>query len=115
MVESIPLQVVMTDQTTTGRVMKVRGKLVNPHAQAVDGARLQLVFLAPTGGEGTSPRVLEIQQKEVNSNIPPGGSAAFRWDVESVYLGSGSGQFMIVAYPMKLGGQEMPPPDHWNE
>jgi len=112
-VEAVPLEVVVNDQTTTGRVMKLRGKIVNPHAEAVDGIRMQLVFVG-TGGEEGGGRVLEIQQKELNSNLKPGGSGAFRWDVESIYLGGG-GSFMVVAYPAKLGGKDMPPPDHWNE
>lgn len=109
--ESVPLQVIMTGQTTDGRVMKLRAKVVNPHAEPVEGVRLQLVFLVPAED---SAKVLEIQQKEMGSTIAPGDSTMLRWDVESMYL-SGSGRFLLAAYPKRLGGRDMPPPDNWNE
>lgn len=111
-VEALGLKVVMNDQTTSGRVMKMRGQIVNPHSEVVTGVRIQLVFLAPAGGERM--RILEIQQKEMGSTIPPGGATMLSWDVESMYLGS-PGRFIVAAYPTRLGNKDMPPPDHWQE
>lgn len=110
-VEALGLKVVMNDQTTSGRVMKMRGKIVNPHSEEVTGVRIQLVFLAPTGN---GMKILEIQQKEMGSTIPPGGAIMLSWDVESMYLGS-QGRFLVAAYPTRLGTKDMPPPDHWQE
>lgn len=108
-VEEVPLKVELTDQTTTGRVMKLRAKITNPHPEEVKGVRVQLVFVAPAGDDQV--KVLEIQQKEMVTTLEPGGSDMLRWDVESVYMG----HFFIAAYPKTLGGKAMPPPDHWTE
>lgn len=108
--EGVPLEVVMTGQVTTGRHMKLRGRIVNPHTQVVGGVRIQLAFLAPDDEGGA--KVLELQQKEIGTTIEPGESTMLRWDVESIYLGGGA-QFAVVAYPKRLGDRDMPPPDHW--
>jgi len=110
--ESVPLRVVMTDQTTDGHVMLMRGRIINPHTVPVTGVRLQIVFIIPDGEGGG--KVQEIQQKEVGSTIPPGGSTPLRWDVDSMYA-SGAGQFIVAAYPKRLGDKDMPPPDNWKE
>ena len=112
-VEAVPLKVVLTDQGTTGGTMQLRGEIVNPHAEPVEGVRMQLVFVAPNEKGGW--KVLEIQQTEFSASIPPGGSTMLSWDVESRYLGPETGQFVVAAYPKRLGDKEMPPPDHWNE
>jgi hypothetical protein len=112
-VESVPLDVVVTGQTTSGRVILLRAKIVNPHAETVEGVRLQLVFLAPTE-EGDHPKVLGIEQKEMGSTLTAGGSTMLRWDVESMYALDG-GQFILAAYPKKLGDKMMPPPDNWKD
>jgi hypothetical protein len=75
--------------------------------------RLQLVFLAPTEEED-QPKVLGIEQKEMGSTLRPGDSTMLRWDVESMYAMDG-GQFVLAAYPKKLGDKVMPPPDNWKE
>jgi hypothetical protein len=113
-VEALGLKVVLNDQTTSGRLMKMRGTIVNPHPEAVTGVRVQIVFLAPTGSE-EKWKVLEIQQKEFGSIIAPGESTLLSWDVESMYLGSDGGRFLVAAYPARLGDRDMPPPDHWKE
>jgi hypothetical protein len=112
-VEALGLKVFMNDQTTSGRLMTMRGIIVNPHAEVVTGVRVQLVFLAPTAAE-EKWKVLEIQQKELGATIAPGESTLLSWDVESMYLGS-NGRFLVAAYPARLGDKEMPPPDQWKE
>jgi hypothetical protein len=112
-VEEVPLDVVVTGQTTSGRVILLRAKIVNPHAETVEGVRLQLVFLAPTEEED-QPKVLGIEQKEMGSTLPAGESTMLRWDVESMYAMDG-GQFVLAAYPKKLGDKVMPPPDNWKD
>ena len=111
-VEDLPLDIVLTSQTTSGRVILLRAKVVNPHSETVEGVRIQLVFTAPS--EDGSPKVLGIEQKEMGSTLKPGGSTMLRWDVESMYAMDG-GQFFLAAYPKKLGGKDMPPPDNWKE
>lgn len=110
--EAVPLRVVMTDQTTSGRIMLIRGKIVNPLPQPVTGVRMQLVFVSPDGKGGG--KVQDMLQKEFDSTIPPGGSVPFRWDVESTYA-YGDNHFIVAAYPRKLGDRDMPPPDHWKD
>lgn len=109
--EAVPLEVEMTDQNSTGRVMHLRGRIVNPHAEKVEGVRVQLVFLAPREDGGA--QVLEIQQKELTASLAPGESTLLRWDVESLYLSPG--YFALAAYPKRLGDRDLPPPDHWKE
>lgn len=109
--EAVPLEFVMTDQTTTGRIMHLRGRILNPHEEGVQGVRLQLVFLAPREEGGS--RVLEIQQKELEVTLAPGESTVLRWDVESLYLSPGF--FALAAYPRRLGDRDLPPPDHRKE
>jgi hypothetical protein len=110
--EAVALEIVMTDQSTTGRLMQLRGQIVNPHSETVTGVRLQLAFLAPQQDDGA--KVLEIQQKEMDVTLGPGESEMLRWDVESLYLSS-DGMFALAAYPKRLGKRTMPPPDHWKE
>lgn len=111
-VEEVPLDIILTSQTTSGRVVLLRAKIVNQHAETVEGIRIQLVFAAPT--EDGKPKVLGIEQKEMGSTLKPGGSTMLRWDIESMYA-MDAGQFFLAAYPKKLGGKEMPPPDNWKD
>jgi hypothetical protein len=110
--EALALEVAVTDQTTSGRVMALRAMVTNPHAETVEGVRVQLVFLAPGEDE---MKVLEMQQTEMASTIRPGGSAPLSWDVDSLYLGTGVGRFALAAYPKRLGDRDLPPPDNWKE
>lgn len=110
--EHVPLKVVMTDQTTTGRIMLIRGKIMNPHREPVAGVRMQIVFVSPDGSGGG--KVQDIQQKELGSTIAAGDSVPFSWDVDSTYAYGGS-HFLVAAYPKKLGGKDMPPPDNWKD
>ena len=110
--EHVPLKVIMTDQTTSGRVMLMRGKIMNPHAQPVTGVRMQLVFVSPDGKGGG--KVQDMQQKEFSSTIAPGDSVPFAWDVESTYA-YGDSHFVVAAYPKRLGDEDMPPPDNWKD
>lgn len=108
--EEMPLEVALTDQVTTGRHMKLRGRIINPYTEEVVGVRVQLAFVVPD--EEGGGKVLELQQKELGSTLVPGGATMLRWDVESLYLGT-EVRFIVVAYPKRIGGREMPPPDHW--
>ncbi len=110
--EEVPLEVEVSDQEISGRVLRLRAKVTNPYALPVHGLRLQLAIGLPLSTDRL--KVMEIQQKELDATIESGQSIAFGWDVESVYLGAGA-LFVLAAYPRSLGGQNLPPPDHWRE
>jgi len=109
--EEVPLKVTLTDQTTSGRLMKLQATVENPYDKAVTGVRVQLVFVAESAN---GPRVLEEQQRELDSTLQPGDSTLLQWDVESKYLSGASGM-IVAAYPKRLGDRDMPPPDHWKD
>jgi len=104
------LKVITTDQTTDGRVMKLRGKLYNPLPETVTGAWLIVRLMSHTGSNATER---ETAQKEISATIPPGETTALRWDIQSSYLGSSPGGFLVEAYPKRIGDREMDPPPDW--
>lgn len=106
------LQVKVTDQTSDGRVMLMRGKLTNPTAETVEGVRM-ILLMGNTRGDGTY-RITDVQRKELGSTIAPGKSTMFRWDVES-QSNAGPGRFAVIAVPKRLGGRDIPPPKEWTE
>ncbi len=106
------LEVRLTDQTTDGRVMKLRGKLRNPLPEPIKGVRMvmRLYSAAPGSNE------LEVLQKEMTSTLASGGTTMIRWDVESMYFGqSGRSGFTLEAYPKRVGDKDIPPPPGWKE
>lgn len=105
------LRIHVTDQTTDGRVMLMRGKLSNPHPEPVQGVRLILVMVTPRGDD--KYRITDVQRKELGSTIPPGKSVMFRWDVES-QSNAGPGRFSLLAVPVRLGDRDIPPPAEWS-
>jgi hypothetical protein len=106
------LQVIMTDQTSAGDVMLLRGKLRNPLYEKVTGARLILHVLSAAR---PGAKELETQQKEMSATIPSGGSVPLRWDIQSMYWGASLTGFRIEAYPKKVGDRVIPPPPDWKE
>ncbi len=111
-VESLaPLHVILGSQTTDGGVMRMRGSLQNPHAEKVKGVRL-IMHIASHAGPGAED--LEQLQRQMDVTIPPGDTVPLRWDVESMYFGSGAG-FGVEAYAIQLGERQIPPPPGWKE
>ena len=106
------LQVIATDQTSSGEVMMFRGELRNPLYEKVTGARL-IVHVVTLPSQGT--KELDTKQKEMSATIPSGGSIPLRWDIESMYWGSSPMGFRIEAYPKKVGDRVIPPPPGWRE
>jgi hypothetical protein len=103
------LQVSTTDVQTDGRIAKIRGGVQNTFDQQVEGIR----YVVTIYENGPAAKVLDRWQHEADTTIEPGDRAPMRLDVESMYLLASGGRFTILAVPVKLGGQPVPPPDGW--
>jgi hypothetical protein len=104
------LQVSTTDVASDGRIAKVRGQVQNKFDQPVAGVR----YVVTIYSDGAPPKVLDRWQREVDTTIGPGERKGMSLDVESMYFGrSGSTRFRIDAQPVKLGDQDVPPPEGW--
>lgn len=112
-VEKVPLDVSITDQSPEGDLLRLTGQVTNSLSETVTGVRVQLVFVAAT--DENTGKALEIQQTEIDATLAPGASAPLSWDVKSGFLEEGAAQFVIAAYPKRLGDKDMPPPDHWKK
>jgi hypothetical protein len=102
------LTISTTDVSTDGRFAKVRGRVTNPHSQAVEGIRYRVRIEA----RGERPRMLDRVHFDSSQRLEPGETAAMRLDVESMYLGTAH-QLSIIALPTTLDGQPVPVPDGW--
>lgn len=103
------LPVFITDQTTDGRLAKIRGKVLNPYHDSIEGVRMIYRDVA----SGSDLRVLNQFQKVIEQPIDAGNSRLFRWDIESMYMGSAGARFHIMAFAIKRKGQTMPLPPGW--
>lgn len=102
------LSISTTDLTSDGRFAKVRGRVTNPHAEAVEGIR----YLVRVETRGENPRTLDRFQFDTSERLPPGKETMMRVDVESMYFGTSS-QMSIIALPKKLGDRPVALPDDW--
>jgi hypothetical protein len=111
--ESGQLQIFMTDQTSDGRTIKLRGLIRNPYPDTVEGVRV--VFrIRSTPDPGS--RELDRMQKILNTSIKSREQTALRWDVQTMYAGQGGmSGFSLQAFAIKRGGQELPLPPDWKE
>lgn len=105
------LRLFITDQTTDGRVVKIRGKILNPYKERIDGVRMIYLDIAV----GEEFRVLGQSQKLIDETIDGGGSRLFRWDIESMYSGTAGARFQLLAFAIKRGDQTLPLPLGWEE
>lgn len=106
-VEGCMLQVVTNDILTDGRNIKIRGVVVNPCADRVEGLRyLVRLFDRPR------TRELDRFRHEVETSIESGQRTAMAVDVSSMYA-SGGGTFVVEAYPAKLGEKVLDYPPDW--
>ena len=107
------LQVFVTDQTTDGRNLHIRGLLRNPYPEAVNGVRVMFYILSAPSQEA---KVLDRIQKELEIEIAGGEQAALRLDLQSMYAGqSGYWGFSLVAFAVKRLGADVPPPPDWKD
>jgi hypothetical protein len=98
-----------TDISTDGRHAKIRGQVENPFSERVDGLRYVVVLVA---GDDANLRELESIRRESDITLEPGQRRMMRLDVESMYF-AGGGRVLIGAFPKKLGGRDVPPPEGW--
>ncbi len=105
------LPVFITDQTTDGRNVKLRGKIRNPYPESILGVRLVYLDLAP-GAEG---RVLGHALRILDLEVGSGQETPLRWDIQTMYAGSSAGRFGLMAFAIKRGGQDLPLPPGWEE
>jgi hypothetical protein len=104
------LRVTTNDVSTDGRYARFRGNVENTSAQRVEGIRYMVFFLS----DSDPPRVLDTYQHEVDTVIEPGEHKGMALDAESSYNGrTGFNPAAILATPVKLGGQDIPPPKQW--
>ena len=95
---------VMTD----GRHLKIRGRVENPHNEAVRGIRYRVSLL-----NRESNRVLDtFFEERDDTEIPAEGGAALRLDIASMYAATG-GIFAVEAIPMRIGDRDVPGPPEW--
>jgi hypothetical protein len=104
------LQIATTDVTSDGRYARFRGTVTNRFDQRVEGIRYVVTIVGDDG------KPLDTLQYEFETDIEPGRSRALKLDVESMYLGrTGRVPIMINAAPVRLGGEDVPPPQGWKE
>ncbi len=102
------LPVFITSQLTDGRNVQLRGLVLNPYPEPVEGVRL-IFRILPTPDAGA--RELDRFQKVTDDRIPSGGRAALRWDLQTMYAGQGGmSGFTLQAFALKRGGKDLPPP-----
>lgn len=109
------LQVFVTDQTTDGRNIHLRGSIRNPYPDPVDGVRVMFLMVT-TPDPGQEPRELDRAQKVLSVRLASGERTILRLDLQSMYAGqAGRTRFALVAFAIKRGDQELPPPPDWKE
>jgi len=107
------LAIFITDQTTDGRNLKLRGLVANPYDVPVDGVRL--VFRIRSTVNPTS-RTLDRFQKVMNLHLAPAARAPLSWDIQTMYAGqSGMSGFSLQAFAIKRGEETLPLPPEWRE
>ncbi len=105
------LSIFITDQTTDGRNVKLRGKIHNPYPEAISGVRLIYLDLAP----GAPPRVLGHVLRIIDQEVGAGQDTPLRWDVQTMYAASPGARFNLMAFAIKRGDQTLPLPPGWEE
>lgn len=102
------LPVFITSQSTDGRNIHLRGLVSNPYPDPVEGVRLVFRILSTPSADA---RELDRFQHLMDDRIPPGGRAALRWDLQTMYAGQGGmSGFDLQAFAIRRGGKELPPP-----
>ncbi len=105
------LPVFITDQTTDGRNVKLRGKIRNPYPESILGVRLVYLDLAP----GAPERVLDHAVRIIDVEMGAGQDTPLRWDIQTMYAGSPGARFSLMAFAIRRGGKDLPLPPGWEE
>ena len=105
------LPVFITDQTTDGRNIKLRGKIHNPYPESILGVRLVYLDVVP----GAPERVLGYALRIMDLELGAGQDAPLRWDVQTMYVGSPGARFRLMAFAISRGGKHLPLPPGWEE
>ncbi len=103
------LPIFVTDQTTDGRNVKLRGKIRNPYPEAIQGVRLMYLDIAP----GNPRRVLDTALRITDVDVGPGQETPLRWDIQTMYAGSAGARFELGAFAISRGGKALPLPPGW--
>ena len=98
------LLVETTGVTTSGGQLKIRVSVTNTFSETVAGVRY-LIRL-----RGDHSRVLDTIRQESDAEIAPGDRIMRRLDVASVYVGGDSLFFEVLAFPVRVGGRDIPEP-----
>jgi len=107
------LAVFITDQTTDGRNLKLRGLVANPYDLPIAGVRL--VFRIMPTAEPTA-RELDRFQKVMNAHLAPLARVPLSWDIQSMYAGqSGRFGFTLQAFAITRGDESLPLPPGWKD
>lgn len=106
------LPVFVTSQMTDGRNLHLRGLVANPYPQTVEGVRVLLRMLS---GPSADARELDRAQKVLDSRLASGEQTALRFDVQTMYAGVQGGGFLLQAFAIKRGDEQLPPPPGWRE
>ena len=105
------LPVFVTEQTSNGRVLQIRGLVGNPYPEPIDGVRVIVrILLAPR------PEAEEVDrfQKEYRTRIASGDRAALRLDIRTPYADSeGTGGIFLQAFAIRRGHAYLPMPPDW--
>src|SRR5262249_43941747 len=88
------LPIFITDQTTDGRSVNLRGKIRNPYPESIRGVRLIYLDVAP----GAPERILDHQLRILDVEIGSGQDTPLRWDIQTMYAGAQGGRFMLMAF-----------------
>jgi hypothetical protein len=98
------LQVFLTEQTTDGRFVKLRGLVRNPYPEQVTGVRLVARILR-TPGVDANP--FDTLQRSWDVTIPAGQRVPLRWDLETMYGGAAVIPGGLVVEAFAAGGGAM--------
>jgi len=106
------LQVRVSEVASVGRVVRVRGHIVNSHPEEVHGVIYRVRFYHSKIAESRILQTEKIPRPQLR--IKPGERRIVNFNVESMYINLKVGtNFGVDAIPMNLGGQPITPPDGW--
>ena len=102
---NLKLDIFTTSVLTDGQTAHIRGRVKNRLPSRVEGIRFVVTIYPPD-----SLQPLDAIRTEAATVLEPNAEAPLRLDLQSLYFGSSRFRFTILAVPVKLGGQEVPPP-----
>jgi hypothetical protein len=107
------LPVFLTDQTSDGRNIKLRGLVGNPYPDSINGVRVIFRMLA---APDEAARELDRFQKVMEVQLGPGARTPISWDIQTMYAGlAGRSGFTLQAFAIRRGDQMLPLPPDWKD